>query len=280
MADAHAVMLAGIMGMPVKHSRSPLLHNYWLKEHGLYGFYVPLAIEASGLEAALRALAPLGFRGCNITIPHKEAALAFMDSVDPMAKRIGAMNCVTVQKDGRLHGANYDGYGYIESILEVYPAWKADQGPIVVLGAGGGARAVIAALAARGAREIRVLNRSLDRASQLAADYGPPLAAYPWESRAEALRDAAMLINTTSLGMVGQAPLELALDALPKTALVSDIIYIPRETDLLKQARLRGNPIVNGLGMLLHQARPAFEAWFGIRPAVTSQLREMIEASL
>lgn len=280
MASQDRFLLAGVMGYPVMHSRSPRLHNYWLEKHGLPGAYVPLAIQPEGLVAALRALPALGFSGCNITLPHKEAAMAVMDTLDPMAKRIGAMNCVVVGKDGALHGCNNDGYGYIESIRERFPAWRADAGPIVVLGAGGGARAVVAALADQGAREIRLINRTPARAGKLAADYGAPVKAFGWAERADALSDAAMLVNTTSQGMAGQPPLDIALDRLPPHALVSDIIYIPRETPLLAAARARGNPTVNGLGMLLNQARPAFRAWFGVLPEVTPELRAMIEASI
>ena len=262
------------------HSRSPKLHNYWLAEHGLRGVYVPLAVQPEGLVAALRALPALGFAGCNITLPHKEAAMAVMDTLDPMAKRIGAMNCVIVGEDGSLHGCNNDGYGYIESIRERYPEWRADAGPVVVLGAGGGARAVVAGLADQGAKEIRLINRTRARAERIAADYGAPVKVVDWADRAAALGDAAMLVNTTSQGMAGQPQLDLAIDALPVSALVSDIIYIPKETPLLAAARARGNRTVNGLGMLLNQARPAFQAWFGILPTVTPELRAMIEADI
>ena len=272
-------LLAGLMGFPVMHSRSPKLHNYWLAQHGLVGSYLPLAIKADGLRAALRALPVLGFAGCNLTIPHKEAALGMVDRVDPLAHRIGAMNCVVVAPDGSLEGQNHDAFGYIESIREAQPGWRADAGPIVVIGAGGGARAVLVGLLDQGAREIRLINRTPARAQALERELGGPVHALPWEARESALGDAAMLINTTSQGMVGQPPLELALDALPATALVSDIVYIPRETALLAAARKRGNPSVNGLGMLLHQARPAFRAWFGIMPDVTPELRAMIEAT-
>ena len=272
-------LLAGLMGFPVMHSRSPKLHNYWLAQHGLVGSYLPLAIKADGLRAALRALPALGFAGCNLTIPHKEAALGMVDRVDPLAHRIGAMNCVVVAPDGSLEGQNHDAFGYIESIREAQPGWRADAGPIVVIGAGGGARAVLVGLIDQGAREIRLINRTPARAQALERELGGPVHALPWEARESALGDAAMLINTTSQGMVGQPPLELALDALPTTALVSDIVYIPRETPLLAAARKRGNPAVNGLGMLLHQARPAFRAWFGIMPDVTPELRALIEAT-
>jgi shikimate dehydrogenase len=272
-------LLAGLMGFPVMHSRSPKLHNYWLAQHGLAGTYLPLAIKADGLRAALRALPALGFAGCNLTIPHKVAALDMVDRVDPLARRIGAMNCVVVAPDGSLEGQNHDAFGYIESIREAQPGWRADAGPIVVIGAGGGARAVLVSLVDQGAREIRLVNRTPARAQSLERELGGPIRALAWKDREAALEDAVMLINTTSQGMVGERPLELALDALPVTALVSDIIYIPRETPLLAAARKRGNPTVNGLGMLLHQARPAFRAWFGIMPEVTPELRAMIEAT-
>jgi shikimate dehydrogenase len=271
--------LTGLMGDPVMHSRSPLLHNYWLKHYGLVGSYVLLAIKPPDLDRALKALPALGFAGCNITIPHKEAAMAAMDHVDPVARRIGAMNCVVVGPDGSLSGFNNDGYGYIESLRQEHPGWRADAGPVVVIGAGGGARAVVSALCDAGAPEVRLVNRTQQRAERLAADYGTPVRAHRWEDRNAALSGAAMLVNTTSLGMDGQAQLDLKLDQLPEHALVSDIIYIPRETPLLAQARLRGNPVSNGLGMLIHQARPAFKAWFGILPVVTPKLRAAMEAA-
>jgi shikimate dehydrogenase len=272
-------LLAGVMGYPVMHSRSPKLHNYWLAKYGLTGTYVPLAIKAEHLRAALRALPALGFSGCNLTIPHKEAALEIVDRIDPPARRIGAVNCVVVAADGSLMGQNHDAFGYIESVREAQPAWRADAGPIVVIGAGGGARAVLVSLIDQGAREIRLVNRTPARAKALAGELGGPITALGWEQREVALKGAAMLVNATNQGMVGEPPLDLALDALPVSALVSDIIYIPRETALLAAARKRGNATVNGLGMLLHQARPAFQAWFGIMPEVTPELRAMIEAT-
>ena len=280
MSHPDRFLMAGIMGWPVMHSRSPKIHNYWLTKHGLAGTYVPLAIPAEGLRAALRALPALGFTGCNLTIPHKEAAFEIVDRVDSLARRIGAINCVVVAPDGSLDGCNYDGFGYIHSILEAYPVWQADAGPIVVIGAGGGARAVLVSLAEQGAREIRLINRSPARAQALAREFGAPIKALAWNDRHAALDGAAMLINTTSQGMSGQPALDLALDKLPTSALVSDIIYVPRETPLLAAARLRGNRTVNGLGMLLHQARPAFHAWFGVMPEVTAELRAMIEATI
>jgi shikimate dehydrogenase len=282
-ASSPRFLLAGVMGWPVMHSRSPLLHNHWFQQHGLAGTYLPLAIAPEGLSAALRSLHPLGFAGCNLTIPHKQQAMAIVDEVDAVAKRIGAISCVTVRPDGSLAGSNNDCFGFIHSLKQEQPDWRADVGPVVVLGAGGGARAVCYALMQEGAKEIRLVNRSLARAQGLAGEFGVPgvsLTAVPWERRHEALDAAAMVVNTTSQGMAGMPALDIRLDALPKTALVSDIIYVPLETPFLAQARQRGNRTVNGLGMLLHQARPAWKLWFGLEPAVTPELRELIERSL
>ena len=279
MTHADRFLLAGVMGDPVMHSRSPKLHNYWLAKYDLTGAYVPLAVASERLRAALRGLPALGFSGCNLTIPHKEAALEIVDKVDPLARRIGAVNCVVVAADGSLEGRNHDAFGYIESVREAQPAWRADLGPIVVVGAGGGARAVLVGLIDQGALEIRLVNRTSKRSKALARELGGPIIALSWEERAAALEGAAMLVNATNQGMVGEPALDLALDRLPVSALVSDIVYIPRETALLAAARKRGNRTVNGLGMLLHQARPAFHAWFGVMPEVTPELRAMIEAT-
>jgi len=280
MAHPDSTLLAGVMGWPVMHSRSPMMHNYWFKTHNLAGTYLPLAVEPDGIGPALKALHALGFAGCNLTIPHKETAMAFMDEIDETAKRIGAISCVVVRKDGSLKGSNNDGYGYINSILEDVPDWKADAGPVVIMGAGGGARAVSLSLADRGAKDIRIINRSPERAQGLAREFGAPMTAVAWDDRHAALEDAAIVVNTTSQGMVGQSALDLSLAKLPKHALVSDIVYIPKETPLLKEARERGNKTVNGLGMLLHQGRPAFRDWFGIEPKVTPELRAMMEATI
>jgi shikimate dehydrogenase len=265
-------LLAGVMGWPVMHSRSPALHNHWFSRYGLKGTYVPLAIAPDVLPAALSALAPLGFSGCNLTIPHKERALALAHEVDPAARRIGAISCLVVREDGTLLGTNNDGFGFIENVLQQQPDWQADAGPAVVVGAGGGARAVVFSLAERGTREIRLVNRTRARADALAREYGPPVVSVAWDDRHRALDGAAMVVNTSSLGMVGQPPLALDLAALPTRALVCDIVYVPLETPLLAAARRRGNRTVDGLGMLLHQARPAWRAWFGIDPQVTPEL--------
>jgi shikimate dehydrogenase len=273
-------ILAGIMGWPVAHSRSPMLHSHWIGQHGLNGAYVLLPVNPAHLPSAIQGLAALGFAGCNVTIPHKVAAMALVDHVDPVARKIGAINTIVVESDGSLSGTNNDGRGYIQSLLDAQPDWKADAGPVTVLGAGGGARAVIVSLAERGAREIRVCNRSFDKALALAHAFGDPVRAVPWQQREEVLSDVALLVNTTNQGMTGQPALDLTLARLPVHALVSDLVYVPLETPLLAAARQRGNRTVGGLGMLLNQARPAFNAWFGVAPEVTPALRRMVEASL
>jgi shikimate dehydrogenase len=280
MSGPDRFLLAGVMGWPVMHSRSPMLHTYLMRQHGLAGTYVPLAIKPESLAGALRGLAPLGFSGCNITIPHKEQALQIADHVDDVARRIGAVSCITVRTDGTLSATNNDAFGFVQNILQRQPNWRADAGPVVVIGAGGGARAVVYSLAERGAREIRVVNRTRARADALAREFEPPVSAVEWTDRDRALADAAMLVNTTSQGMVGQPPLDLSLDTLPTRALVADIVYVPIETPLLAAARQRGNPTVDGLGMLLHQVRPAWQAWFGIDPQITPELRAYVEASI
>ena len=272
--------LAGVMGIPIMHSRSPMLHNYWLQQQGMAGTYVPLAIKPDGLAAALRALQPLGFSGCNLTIPHKQAAMAIVDEVTESARLIGAISCVTVRSDGTLLGSNNDAPGFIRNVREAQPNWRADAGPIVVIGAGGGSRAVCYGLMQEGAKEIRLVNRNLERAEALAADFGVPIKAYPWAQRNDLLEGAAMVVNTTSQGMVGQTDLDITLDKLPTSALAADIVYIPLETPFLAAARQRGNPTVNGLGMLLHQGPLAWKAWFGIEPEVTAELRTLVEQSL
>ena len=271
---------AGVMGWPVEHSRSPAVHGFWLRHYGIAGDYVKLPVRPEGLRTALRALGEEGFAGCNLTLPHKEAALAIVDHIDASARRIGAVNTIIVRPDRTLEGRNTDAFGFIENLRAGAPGWRADRGAAVVLGAGGAARAVLTALIDAGVAEIRLLNRHRARAESLTAALGGPIRVLDWEARARVLADAALLVNTTSLGMHGAPPLELALDALDPAAVVNDIVYVPLETPLLAAARRRGNTVVDGLGMLLHQARPAFAAWFGVMPAVTPALRRTIEATL
>ncbi len=279
MAGSKPYRLAGVVGWPVAHSRSPKLHGYWIERYDLAGAYVLLPVAPEKLAIALPGLAALGFAGCNVTIPHKVAAMQLVDRVDPLARRIGAINTIVVENDGSLSGYNNDGFGYLQSLRDADPGWRADAGPIVVLGGGGAARAVVASLADAGAREIRLINRTPERAAAIAQAVGATVKTFPWEQRNDALADAALLVNTTSQGMTGQPPLAISLAALPKHALVSDVIYIPLETPLLAAARERGNATVNGLGMLLNQGRPAFKAWFGVMPEITPELRSVIEAT-
>jgi shikimate dehydrogenase len=272
--------LAGVMGWPIAHSRSPKIHNYWLKLHGIEGAYAPFAIEPGKLGPALRAMATLRMAGCNLTIPHKEAALKLVDVVEDEAARIGAINCVVVGADGRLTGKNYDGFGFIAALRASAPQWRAEAAPSAVIGAGGGARAIVAGLIDAGTTEIRVFNRTLERAQALAADFGDKVQAHAWEARNAGLAGARLLVNTTSQGMVGQPPLEIDLSALPSSAVVCDIVYAPLETPLLAGARRAGLVAVDGLGMLIHQARPAFRDWFGVMPDATPALRNLIAATL
>ncbi len=282
MKIAGTTRLAGIMGWPVAHSRSPLLHGFWLDETGTDGAYVPLPVRPEHIEQALRALPILGFRGCNLTIPHKQAALRIADRVESSARRIGAVNTIIVAPDGTLDASNTDVFGFRENLREAVPDWQPAVGPAVVLGAGGSARAVVAALTDAGATEIRIVNRTLARAKIMARDLETPatrITAHPWSEASNVQRHAGLLVNTTSLGMTGEPPLVLDL-LLPPTAPVVDIVYVPLETDLLTAARRRGNPVVDGLGMLLHQGRPGFEAWFGASVRVTPELRATIVATL
>ena len=268
--------VAGIIGWPVTHSRSPRLHGFWLRRYGIDGAYVPLPVQPERFAEALRALPLLGFAGANVTVPHKEAALASVDRASREARHIGAVNTIVVAADGTLEGRNTDGFGFSENLRDALPGWSAVAGPAVLLGAGGAARAVAVALLDAGAPEVRLANRTAERAERLAADIGGPIRVVGWDDRTAALADASMLVNTTTLGMAGQPPLDLPLDRLPPTAVVNDIIYAPLETALLAAARRRGNPVVDGLGMLLHQARPAFCAWFGVEPEVTPELRRFV----
>lgn len=271
---------AGLIGWPVFQSRSPMLHTYWLERYGIPGVYVPMPVRPGRVEAALRGLAALGFAGCNVTLPHKEAAARVVDRVDPVAARLGAVNLVVVESDGSLSGYNKDGHGFTESLRDGQADWRGDSGPAVVIGAGGGARSVVASLLDEGAPEIRLLNRTRARADELAAMFGGNVVALDWPERNAALAGCTLLVNTTNQGMIGQPALDLDLSELPRRALVCDIVYNPLSTPLLSDARQRGNATVNGLGMLLHQARPAFHAWWGVMPDITPELLAAVEATI
>lgn len=267
--------LAGVLGWPVSHSRSPRLHGYWLETLGIDGAYLPLPVAPDRFATAVRSLADLGFRGANVTIPHKQAAFEVCDTVDATARRAGAVNTL-VFRDGRIEGSNTDGFGFLENVRDQAPGWAATDGPAVLLGAGGAARAIAAALLDAGCPKVILVNRTPARAEELARDLGGPI-----EVATEApLASAALLVNTTSLGMQGQPPLTLDLTPLPVTAVVADIVYVPLETPLLAAARARGLRAVDGLGMLLHQARPGFEAWFGVAPRVDAALRGVVAADI
>ena len=267
--------LAGVLGWPVTHSRSPRLHGYWLDRHGIDGAYVPLPVAPDDLVDGVRALPRLGFLGANVTVPHKQAVLGACDRLDDHARRLGAVN--TLLFDGHsVEGRNTDGVGFLNNLRQGAPNWDPTAGPAVVLGAGGAARAVVVALTDAGVPEVRIANRTRDKADALADDLGGPITAVDWQAREHALAGANLLVNTTSLGMMGHGPLEIDLGALPASALVNDIVYQPLETDLLARARAGGHPVVDGIGMLLHQAVPGFEAWFGVRPEVTEALRDFV----
>ena len=277
--------IAGVIGWPVSHSLSPRLHGFWLEQHGIDGAYVPLGVPPEHLERALEALPALGFAGANVTVPHKERALAAVNQATPVARRIGAVNTLIVAPDGRLHGTNTDAFGFLENLRDRAPGWRAAAGPALVLGAGGAARAVVAALIDAGVPEVRLANRHRARAEAVAASLcatglgargDGPITVVSWEQRAAATADVALLVNTTTLGMAGNPPLELNLALLPPVAIVADIVYKPLITPLLAAAAARGNSVVDGLGMLLHQARPGFSAWFNVEPQVTDALRRFV----
>jgi|APCry1669189534_1035231.scaffolds.fasta_scaffold17240_2 shikimate dehydrogenase len=276
----HRFLLAGVIGWPIMHSRSPLMHNHWLEENHLNGRYVPLAVEPAKLERAIRGLNPLGFFGVNVTIPHKQNVMQYLDEIDPTALAMGAVSCIHAREDGSLFGKNNDAQGFIRNIKAQSLQWRADAGPITVIGAGGGARAVCYGLIQEGATEIRLVNRHIEKAQGLADQFGSFIKPVAWSERHTALQGAKMLVNATSLGMVGQPALDLELNDLPKDALVADIIYAPLETELIKHAKLRGNQAVGGLGMLMHQGPLAWELWFGITPSVTPKLQALLEKSL
>lgn len=272
--------LAGIIGWPVAHSLSPRLHGYWLSEYGIDGAYVPLPVAPENIGEALKSLPKLGFAGVNVTVPHKEAAMRAIDELDDNAMRLGAVNTIEINEGGGLVGRNTDGFGFIENLRAGAPLWQPGDGPAVVLGAGGASRAVVAALLDAGVPEIRLINRTLARAEVLAADIGGPIHVIPWSQASDAFDGAGLLTNTTTLGMTGHAPLDVELARLPGTAVVNDIVYNPLRTPLLEQADVLGLKTVDGLGMLLHQARPGFAAWFGHQPEVNEGLRAHVLAGL
>ena len=268
--------LAGIIGFPVGHTKSPLLHGHWLKRYEIAGHYVPISLSQPDFEKGLRSLHLLGFRGVNVTIPHKVSAISIADAVTDRAALIGAANTLIFRGDGSIRADNTDGYGFIQNLKQSCPDWNAKAGPALVLGAGGAARAVISALLTEGAPEIRLANRTRARAETLKEHFGAKVHPIDWNRASDAMDGAATIVNTTSLGMARQPELKVSLAAAPDWALVADIVYTPLETALLAAARARGLRCVDGLGMLLHQAAPGFEAWFGKRPEVDEDLRQAV----
>ena len=267
------IPLAGVIGSPVAHSKSPQLHAHWLKTYGIQGYYVPMDVSAENLEQVITTLPRAGFVGVNITVPHKEKVMEIADLVTDRAILIGAANTLIFRKDGKIHADNTDGYGFVENLRQGAPDWDPKAGPAAVLGAGGAARAVVASLLDVGVPEILISNRTRIRAEGLQQDFGKRLKVVDWVQAGNMLEDAATVVNTTSLGMVGKPEMRVPLDGLQKGAVVTDLVYAPLQTRLLKAAEERGCVTVDGLGMLLHQAVPAFERWFGVRPTVDDDAR-------
>ncbi|WP_282170584.1 shikimate dehydrogenase [Ruegeria atlantica] len=270
------IPLAGVIGHPIGHSKSPKLHGYWLKTYGLLGHYVPMDVVPEDLESVLRTLPKAGFVGVNVTVPHKEAALQIADHVSDRAAKIGAANTLVFQPDGSIHADNTDGYGFMENLLAGAPDWNPQDGPAVVFGAGGAARAVLQALVEAGVPEIMLTNRTRARADQLKEEFGPRITVIDWVKAGNVIENAELVVNTTSLGMQGQPELRVPLDGLQPGAVVTDLVYVPLKTRLLQAAEEAGCTTVDGLGMLLHQAVPGFERWFGKRPKVTDELRATV----
>lgn len=272
----HIIPLAGVIGDPISHSLSPRLHGHWLRRYGLQGHYVPLNINHADLPSALRMLPKMGFVGVNVTLPHKELVLSIADSVTDRAALIGAANTLTFTAKGQIQADNTDGMGFLSNIRQTLSWWRASAGPALVLGAGGAAKAIISALISDGAPKVYVANRTRARADGLKDQFGARVSPIDWNMVSDFIPDASLIVNTTSLGMIGQAPLTLDLSRLSKATVVTDIVYTPLKTDLLREASERGCDTVDGLGMLLHQAVPGFERWFKYTPMVDEDLRQAV----
>lgn len=270
------IPLAGVIGHPVAHSKSPRLHGHWLKKYNLPGFYIPMDVAPEDLETVLRTLPKAGFVGANITVPHKEAALEIADLSSDRATLIGAANTLIFREDGKIHADNTDGYGFIENLRQGAPDWDPTAGPAVVLGAGGAARAILASLLSAGVPEILLTNRTRLRAEALQHDFGKRIRVVDWVQAGNVLDEAALVVNTTALGMTGKPELRIPLDGLQPDTVVTDIVYSPLKTRLLQVAEEVGCRTVDGLGMLIYQAVPGFERWFGHRPEVDEDIRKVI----
>ena len=270
------IPLAGVIGAPISHSKSPRLHGHWLRRYGIKGHYIPMEIASGDLPDVLKTLPKAGFVGLNVTIPHKEHVLSLADVVTDRAALMGAANTLTWRADGKLQADNTDGQGFIDNIRENAPEWSASDGPVAVIGAGGAARAVVAALLEAGAPEIRISNRTKTRAEALRQEFGTKLTVVDWVQAGNMFDGAATVVNASSLGMVGRPEMRLPLDALSKDALVTDLVYTPLETGLLSVAKEKGCRTVDGVGMLLFQAAPGFERWFGVRPEIDEEVRQIV----
>jgi shikimate dehydrogenase len=267
--------LGGVVGRPIAHSRSPRLHRHWLARHGIAGDYVAMDVGEADLAEVVRVLPRAGFRGVNVTVPHKVAALRLADEATERARRVGAANLL-VFEDGRVLADNTDGEGFLASLRQGAPGWEPAAGPATVLGAGGAARAVVVALLDAGVPGIVLTNRTRAAAEALRVEFGERLRVVDWVAAGNAIEEGALVVNTTSLGMTGKPGLRVPLDGLRPGQVVTDLVYAPLETRLLREAREAGAVAVDGLGMLLHQAVPAFERWFGVRPAVDEDLRAAV----
>jgi shikimate dehydrogenase len=272
--------IAGVMGWPVAHSLSPRLHGFWLDYHGVDGAYIPIPVSPDDIETVIKTLPKLGFRGANVTVPHKIPAFNAADELSPAAQAIGAVNTLVCREDGSIFGDNTDGYGFIANLRIGAPTWNPSAGPALVLGAGGAARAVVWSLLDAGVPNVVLTNRTQEKADIIAKDMSGDVTVIPWDQREGAVRDAGLIVNTTSLGMTGKPALELNITNVAESTVVTDIVYVPLQTPLLRDAAAVGCQIVDGLGMLLHQAVPGFEAWFGLRPDVTPDLRDHVLSGL
>ncbi len=270
---------ACVIGWPIEHSRSPLIHGHWLAKHGIDGAYTKQEVEPGNLDHFLSSMREQGFAGANVTVPHKEQALVLADHADDAARAIGAANTLWLE-DGRLQASNTDAYGFLKNLDQEAPGWDTLSKSALVLGAGGAARAVLFGLLSRSFDDIRLANRTRERAESLAGHFDGPIHLVDWEQRSERVAGCGLIVNTTSLGMTGSPPLEIDLTGASVDAVITDLVYVPLKTKLLEQAEARGLRTVDGLGMLLHQAEPGFEKWFGIRPEVTQELRDLIVANL
>lgn len=274
--NSNPIPLAGVIGQPIMHSKSPSLHAHWLRKLGLRGYYIPMNVAPEDLKTVLELLPKIGFQGLNVTIPHKEAVLQLVDLVTDRAALIGAANTLIFRKDGKIHADNTDGHGFIANLAQYAPSWDPKTGPAAVIGAGGAARAIVSALVNAGTPEIRIANRTKPRAERLKADFGTRVVVYDWFQAGNMIEGVSTVVNATTLGMTGQPELRIPLDGLTRETLVTDVVYAPLETRLLAEAREIGCTTVDGLGMLLHQAAPGFERWFGMRPEIDDETRAFV----